>query len=203
MSTCSRPLSGWSDGNHEQQRVGGEGGGAHAGRGTPGHAGVAVGEDRVDVAGGELREAVGRLEVRERQDEVGMRGPQARERVGYEMLRGAGKRPDAQRAELTGGLADGERADLGVGEEPLGALEEDGSRGGGCDAPCAADEQFTAQLDLELRDVLGDRGRGVSERFGRGGERAQTRGLDERPQPEQIHVRRLNTCFGLDKRSLG
>ena len=115
-----------------------------------------------------------------------MDGPQPRERVGDEVLGGAGERPDAQGAELAGGFADRERAHFGVGEQSIGALEQDEPRRRRFDAACAADEQL-ASVRFQVRDVLGDRGRRVAERVGRRGERSQSGGLHERAQPQQIH----------------
>ena len=188
MSTRLRALSGWSCGT-----ISTSGSVARVVVRTPvgarqTHAGIAVGDDGVDVAGGQLCGAVGRLEVREREHEVGMGGPQARERVGDEVLGGAGERAGAQGPELPGGLADRERAHLGVGEQSLGALEQDEPRCGGCDAARAADEQFAAEFRFKLGGMLGDRGRGVAERFGRRGERSEPRGLHERAQPQQVHA---------------
>jgi hypothetical protein len=125
--------------------------------------------------------------VHQGQHEVGVIGAQARQRVGHEALRGAGERAYPQTAQLARGLAHGQGCHIRLGQEPFGAREQHGARRGQPHSARATQEKRTPQLVLQVRNVLRHRRSGVAKGLSRRGERPQTRGLDERSQPQEIH----------------
>jgi hypothetical protein len=121
-------------------------------------------------------ERLGVLEDAHRDVGLGMRGAQLGQRRRHDARGGAGERADAQAR----ALHPGRRQDLGLGqaqlgEDRLGVAQQDLTGRRQRHAARVAHEQARAELALEARDLLGDRGlgereggRGIGERAARG-----------------------------------
>jgi hypothetical protein len=132
-----------------------------------------VDDGEVDLAELERRQRRLGLELGEQDLGAGMAGGEGGHRAGDERRRRRRERGQADAAAHLA-IAGGELGlgRLELGEHPLGPPDEQVSGGGEDDAPPLALEERDPDLALERGEVLGDRGRRVPERVGRGGDGA-------------------------------
>ncbi len=155
-----------------------------------GVAGVLLGDDEVEVAGGDVEErelgfALGDLDA-----QVGVLDAQQRERLRHHGVRGRLERRDAHGAadggerarDLGLGLFEAVEHGAGVGDEQFGLRRE-------LHATSGLHEQRHAGLAFELAELLRDRRGAVREGLGDGRERAALAQFDEQAKASHIeHV---------------
>ena len=185
-----------SCGDYQSQGVVQHGSQSDVGGRRPGHARVAVGDDSVDITGGELREPVWRLEMKQGQLEIGMSRRQPFERIRQQILRRARKRPDAERAQLPGRLPHGKLGEVSVSEQPLGAGAQYLAGRGDPHAAGATHEQLAPHFALQQSNVLRDGRRRVPKRLSGRRKGPQPCSLDKRTQPLQLHTPDNICAFG-------
>jgi hypothetical protein len=116
-----------------------------------------MGDHRINVTRSQLVKAVRRLELKQRQLEIGMGASQPREGIWEEMLRCARKRSDSQRADLPAALPHGKLSESDIGQEPLAADTQSLAGRRRSHTPRTPNEQLTTKIAFEQRDVLRDR----------------------------------------------
>ena len=141
----------------------------------------------VELARPQARHDLLRLTLRQRQLDLGMRGPEVGDRERHEGVAGGRERGHPQAA----AAHPENRRELGLGrldagQDRLRVHNQRRAGGGRAHAPAIALDQLRAGLGLQRGDGLRDRRLRVAERVGRRGEGAARGHLPEHPQT--LHV---------------